>query len=196
VGLRLELPLQELLHQAGRPFGGEPRAALAEFFTERLRFVLGRSYRYDEVNAVLATGALSRPVRDLAERCDAVAALRGSADFEALSSAFKRVRNILATERPGAVDVSALAEPAERELWSAFQRVEPKAVEDLERQSYRDALRTLSSLRAPVDGFFDKVLVMSPDEKLRQNRLALLNRLQELFTRVADLSEIVTGGAA
>jgi glycyl-tRNA synthetase beta chain len=196
VGLRLELPLQELLHQAGRPFGGEPRAALGEFFTERLRFVLGRSYRYDEVNAVLATGALSRPVRDLAERCDAVAALRGSADFEALSSAFKRVRNILASERPGAVDVSALAEPAERELWSAFQRVEPKAVEDLERQSYRDALRTLSSLRAPVDGFFDKVLVMSPDEKLRQNRLALLNRLRELFTRVADLSEIVTGAAA
>ncbi|MGH9389386.1 MAG: DALR anticodon-binding domain-containing protein, partial [Vicinamibacteria bacterium] len=58
---------------------------------------------------------------------------------------------------------------------------------------YRDALQELSTLREPVDRFFDEVLVMAEDQKLRENRLALLKRLQSLFSRVADLSQLVAG---
>jgi glycyl-tRNA synthetase beta chain len=166
--------------------------ALHEFFVERLRFLFKR-FRYDEVNAVFALGAMRFAPVELARRLDAVASLRGSADFEALSIAFKRVRNILADHETGNVEVEAFTEDAERELWSAFQKIEPEATKHLSRGHYSDALRELSRLRPQVDVFFDKVLVMAPDPKLRGNRLALLDALQSQFTRVADLSEIVTG---
>jgi len=195
-GLRMALSLDELLKQASEVHGVSVPAPLADFMTERLRFVLGRSYRYDEVSAVLATGALARPPADLAERLKAVAALRGSDDFEALSVAFKRVRNILEDRKPGAVDAEALSEPAEQALWNAFRSVEPTAKEHIHAARYVEGLKALSTLRGPVDLFFDKVLVMSPDARLRENRLALLSSLQQAFKSVADLSEIVPGPGA
>lgn len=192
-GLRLELSLDQLITEAQKLHDKTAPVELSEFLTERLRFVLERSYRYDEVNAVLRTGALSRPPADLAERLKAVATLRGSSDFEALSTAFKRVRNILTDQKPGAVDAQAFSEPAEQALWSAFKAVEPVAGEHISEGRYEEALRALSTLRSAVDLFFDKVLVMSPDARLKDNRLALLSALQQLFTQVVDLSEIVPG---
>jgi glycyl-tRNA synthetase beta chain len=164
---------------------------LLEFFTERLRFVFSRKYRYDEVNAVFALGALERPVTDTARRLEAVAALRGSADFQALSAAFKRVGNILANQKPGGVDPAVFYEKEEKDLFSALEAMEPVAKECIDKALYADALRELSTLRPKVDRFFDEVLVMAEDEELRANRLALLHRLRALFSPVADLSEIV-----
>ncbi len=165
--------------------------ALREFFTERLRFVFGRSYRYDEVNAVFALGALDYAPVELGRRLDALASLRDSDDFKALSIAFKRVRNILSGQEPGSVDTDAFAEEAERRLWEAFQAVKPRASELLAKGMFEKALRVLSGLRPEVDSFFDKVLVMAPEPRLRQNRLALLSSLDSLFSQVADLSELV-----
>jgi len=144
---------------------------------------------------VFALGALDRPVRDTAKRLEAVAALRGSADFEALSSAFKRVRNILADKNPGQVDPEAFAEKEEEELYSALVAVEPSTTAKIENGAYKEALLELSTLRPKVDRFFDEVLVMAEDETLRANRLALLHRLRTLLSRVADLSEIVPADA-
>jgi glycyl-tRNA synthetase beta chain len=165
--------------------------ALQDFFVERLRFVFGREYRYDEVNAVFALGALDFTPVGLAKRLEAVAGLRDSKDFEALSVAFKRVRNILASEQPGEVDPELFVEKEERKLWEAFQTVEPEASQNIANGNYAEALRVLSRLRRRVDSFFEKVLVMAKEPRLRENRLALLNALDLLFTQVADLSEIV-----
>lgn len=166
---------------------------LQDFFIERLRFVFQRKFRYDEVNAVFALGALDFTPVEMEKRLEAVAALRGSKDFEALSIAFKRVRNILASEQPGDVDPEVFEDKEERKLWEAFQKVEPKASKHIKNGNYAKALRVLSSLRPQVDSFFDEVLVMAKEPHLRENRLALLNSLDLLFTQVADLSEIVAG---
>lgn len=166
-------------------------AKLSEFFIERLRFVFARNYRYDEINAVFALGALDKPVTDVARRLAAVAALRGSEDFEALSVAFKRVANILSGQTPSAVDPAAFFEKEEKDLFAALVAIEPDASKQIAAGRYEDALRSLSSLRPHVDCFFDEVLVMAEDQKLRENRLALLHRLRTLFSEVADLSEIV-----
>lgn len=187
----VEISPKELLSEAVG--GGEALEKLSEFFVDRLRFVFSRKYRYDEINAVFALGALERPVTDLERRLDAVAALRGSDDFEALSVAFKRVGNILSGQTVGDVDPAAFLEKEEKDLFAALESVEPRAGEQIAASRYEDALRTLSSLRPHVDRFFDEVLVMADDETLRANRLALLQRLRTLFSEVAELSEIVPG---
>jgi glycyl-tRNA synthetase beta chain len=200
-GLRLEVTLRQLLDEAlagvrgqlGERTDAKAADALYEFFTERLRYVFSRDFRYDEIGSVFALGALNFSATELESRLSAVAGLRGSDDFEALSVAFKRVRNILSDQQPGTVDPEAFAEDGETELWSAFKAVEPRASDLIAEGQYGEALRVLSGLRPQVDTFFDKVLVMTPDRRLRENRLALLQSLQALFTRVADLSEIVTG---
>ena len=203
VGLKLEVSLRALLARAWRNLTVPPVLlpqellkvpdGLGEFLTERLRYVFSRDFRFDEINAVFAVGVLDRPVEELRRRLTAVAHLRGSADFEALSVAFKRVRNILSDDKLPPVDSEAFVEEAEKELWTSFRTVEPGASELIAQGRFAEALRVLSRLRPQVDTFFDRVLVMAPDPRLRQNRLALLSTLQRLFTRVADLSEIVAG---
>lgn len=185
----IDLPPKQLLAEAAHD--EDALAKLSDFFVERLRFVFSRTYRYDEINAVFALGPLDRPVTDMKRRLDAVAALRGSDDFEALSVAFKRVGNILAGQSPGTVEPGELVEKEEKGLFKALEAIEPDARKQIETSRYEDALRCLSSLRPDVDRFFDEVLVMAEDPRLRSNRLALLWRLRTLFSEVAELSEIV-----
>ena len=178
----LRLPVRKLL--------GED-ASLAEFFLDRVRFYFRdtRGFRYDEVNAVLASGW--DDLVDAAERLAAIQAVRPTENFEPLAASFKRIRNILLQAQfagGGAID-SALLEPGpERELHQEFLRVR-EAARTLE---YRPALETIASIRPKVDLFFDKVLVNSPDPKVRQNRLMLLHTLLAEFSTIADFSEIVT----
>ncbi len=172
---------------------GKAEAALLEFFAERLRFYFSRKYSYDELNAVLAIGGLDRPVSDIALRLEAISAFRDSEDFRALSLAFKRVGNILSGQQPGEVDPAFFFEDDEKKLYQELEAIRPRAEERIAKGRYREALQELSTLRGAVDRFFDEVLVMAEDQKLRANRLALLKRLQSLFSRVADLSQIVSG---
>ena len=172
---------------------GKADAALLEFFTERLRFFFSRKYRYDELNAVFAAAGLDRPVSDLAKRLEALSLFRSSEDFQALSLAFKRVGNILAGQKPGDVDPEFFFEDDEKKLFEELERLRPRAEELIASGRYREALQELSTLRGAVDRFFDEVLVMAEDHKLRDNRLALLKRLQSLFSRVAELSQLVPG---
>ncbi len=94
------------------------------------------------------------------------------------------------------MDPDRFVEKEERKLWEAFQQVEPKASKHIANGNYAKALRALSSLRPQVDSFFDEVMVMAKEPRLRENRLALLNSLDLLFTQVADLSEIVASPKA
>jgi glycyl-tRNA synthetase beta chain len=173
---------------------------LRTFFRERLEFYLrdAGGFKYDVVNAVLAAG--SDDVVDVVARAEAVTRVRPSADFESISIALKRIKNILrqASETKkrvaSAVDTEALQDAEEKELASQIPRV-AEMVEGLRAQrNYEQALVEVSKLRPAVDRFFDKVMVMVGDERIRANRLALLQTLLENFSTIADFSEIVTEG--
>jgi glycyl-tRNA synthetase beta chain len=105
-------------------------------------------------------------------------------DFEHLAVAFKRAKNILGSAPAGAVNTTLLAEEAERDLHSAVAGL-------LRRDGgYESQLRSLAGLRAPVDRFFDDVLVMDEDPRVRGNRLGLLSEALALFYRIADISKL------
>ncbi len=167
---------------------------IASFFADRLSFYLGRKYRYDTVRAVLAAGF--DPPRNALARAEALDSLRGSEDLEALSAAAKRIRNILTKSASGKDwtegDISAeiMTEPQERELGEAYGKVAGESEHLSRRHEYRQALEAISTLRPAVDKFFDKVLVMAEDPAIRQNRLRLLKKLDELFTGIAHFAEI------
>jgi glycyl-tRNA synthetase beta chain len=172
--------------------------AVRGFFRERLEFylrdVLGLAY--DVVNATLAAGA--DDVVDAVARASAVAKVRPSADFESISVAFKRMKNILrqAAETKKKVaepfDPSALKDPEEKALATAVPQVAKKVQELSASRQYEPALIEVSRLRPPIDAFFDKVMVMVDDENLRSHRLGLLQTLVREFSSIADFSEIVT----
>jgi glycyl-tRNA synthetase beta chain len=189
------------VRQAQQAFAAKPsekvQSAVPEFLAERLRYHLEsvRGFRYDTVRAVLAAG-FDEPADALA-RAEAVEALRGGEDFEALSVAAKRIRNILAKSataadwQPGEVEAALLKEPQERELYDIYAKVAAEAGRRGESHDYRGALEEISTLRPAVDRFFDGVLVMAESREVRQNRLRLLKKLDELFSGMAHFAEIV-----
>jgi glycyl-tRNA synthetase beta chain len=148
------------------------------------------------VNATLAVGA--NDVVDASERARAVAKVRPSEDFESISTAFKRIKNILRqadeAKRKVAEPFNAAAlQDAEEKLLAAQVPDVARKVEKLSNEKqYDQALIEISRLRPAVDAFFDKVMVMVEDENLRANRLGLLRTLLREFSSIADFSEIVT----
>jgi len=172
--------------------------AIRVFLRERLEFylrdVLGLAY--DVVNATLAAGA--DDVVDAVARANAVAKVRPSGDFESISVAFKRMKNILrqAAETKKRVaepfNPSALKDSEEKKLAEAVPQVAKRVKELSASRQYEPALIEISRLRPAVDAFFDKVMVMVEDEELRAQRLGLLQTLVNEFSSIADFSEIVT----
>ena len=170
------------------------------FFRERLEFYLkdARGYAYDVVSAVLAADA--DDVVDAVSRAEAVKQVLHMPEFQAIGAACKRMRNILrqAEEKgikpsekfeilPGAAD-------EEKGLMAHIDRTGAKVEAHRSKKEYLEALLLLSTVREPVDAFFDKVMVMVENEKVRANRLALLRTLLREFSTIADFSEIVTEG--
>jgi glycyl-tRNA synthetase beta chain len=175
---------------------------VAAFFRERLEFYLRdvRGFAYDVVNAVLAAGG-ENPLDALA-RAEAVAKVRGSDDFDAISASFKRIKNILRQAEEKAITVKgqpneqlygAETPAAEKELY-ARGAVEAGARYKafLGDGNYDSALSCAASLRPLLDRFFDDVMVMAEDAQIRANRLALLKMLFDEFSKIADFSEVVT----
>jgi glycyl-tRNA synthetase beta chain len=174
--------------------------SVRSFFRERLEFYLkeARGYAYDVVSAVLAVD--SDDVVDAVARAEAVSKVRGSTDFESISSAFKRMKNILrqASEKTKVIamrmDPASLPEDSEKEL-AALIPLSAATVERLRAaRDYEGALLEVAKLRSAIDKFFDKVMVMVDDNNLRANRLALLQTVVKEFSTIADFSEIVTEG--
>jgi glycyl-tRNA synthetase beta chain len=174
--------------------------AVRLFFRERLEFYLRdvQGFAYDVVNAVLAADADN--VVDAMARAEAVSKVRPSADFAPISISFKRMKNILRQASEAGRDVAPqvnaalLQEDAERELAAQLPEA-AKRVEALRSDhNYEKALLEIAKLRPVIDRFFDKVMVMAEDEKVRANRLALLQTLLKEFSTIADFSEIVTEG--
>lgn len=178
----------------------ETRAPLVAFLLERFAGWAERDgARYDEIAAVRAVaGEGPLVLDDLARRLAALRGVRGSADFLALAAASKRVRNILAqaNERgervaPGA-DGDALALPAERALADTLALAEDAAGSG--GRDYEATLRRLAGLRPDVDRFFDEILVMDEDARVRRARLGLLARIHALASATVEMAELVVEG--
>jgi len=174
--------------------------SVRSFFRERLEFYLkdARGYAYDVVSAVLAVD--SDDVVDAAARAEAVSKVRGSDDFHAISSAFKRMKNILrqASEKTNVIamrlDQAGLREESEKDLALLIPQTAAKVEKMRVAHDYEGALLEIAKLRPAIDRFFDKVMVMVDDDNLRANRLALLQSVIKEFSTIADFSEIVTEG--
>jgi glycyl-tRNA synthetase beta chain len=196
--------LETLLRAAVAGYGELKQAppqtaeAATAFLADRLEYVLqARGFSADEVAAAVEaprvdgmpdgrSRALADPI-DVLRRVEGLRKARRGApdDFAALAEAFKRAKNILAQQAPAAaVDSSLFETAAERELHGAVSRLAAAP------GSYEARLSSLASLRAPVGRFFDDVLVMAEDPRVRGNRLALLNQALSLFYRIADISKL------
>ncbi len=190
----LPLDLDALLASAVPAFGDkieDTSAQLADFIYDRLAGSLReQGYSAQEVDAVIAL----RPQR-LALVPRQIEAVRAFATLEqapALAAANKRVTNILkkAGEVDPHVNEELLQEPAEKDLYAALQRFVPEANAQFDSGDYTASLQTLAVLRAPVDAFFDDVMVNAEELALRLNRQGLLKKLHMAMNRVADLSRL------
>lgn len=180
-------------------FNGEAyKEAILAFFRERLDFYL-RDFcglAYDIVNATLAAG--TDDAVDALARASAVAKVRPSPDFEAISTSFKRMKNILRQANDTNKKVAhpfnpvSLKESAEASLAAEIPQVAATVNRLRADKKYEEALLEISRLRPAIDLFFDKVMVMVDDENLRSQRLGLLKTLVDEFSSIADFSEIVT----
>ncbi|HWF40113.1 MAG TPA: glycine--tRNA ligase subunit beta [Candidatus Acidoferrales bacterium] len=167
-----------------------------EFLLERARYVLKerRGFAYDEINAAFAAG--SDDLVDAVERVAALQAIRNTKNFAPLAASFKRIRNILQKSAGpgdsgrGTVVSELLREPAEMQLQMVAQKIGDEASRFRREKKYKAALERISELRPAVDFFFDKVLVMTEDESVRRNRIALLGGLLKEFSTIADFSEL------
>src|SRR5579862_9398001 len=169
--------------------------SIRSFFHERLEFYLKdvRGYDYDVVKAVLSVDA--DDVVDAVARAGAVKQVSHMPEFQAIGAACKRIRNILRQADEKNLRVAqrfehhSVSAQEEKNLSAFIETNTPKIKAYAKERKYRDALLLLSGARAPVDAFFDKVMVMVEDEKVRANRLALLETLLKEFSTVADFSE-------
>ena len=207
---KLPFRLSEIMHDARARYRGSDAEtkfsntvyaeSVQTFFRERLEFFLrdAHGFAYDVVNAVLAADA--DDVINALARAQALSRVRGSADFESISVAFKRSKNILKQAEENNRRVAdqlrpeELWEEAEKELAAVVPQVAARVEELRAEHNYDKALLEIAGLRPAVDKFFDKVMVMVEDESLRANRLALLQALVRQFSTIADFSEIVTEG--
>ena len=175
-------------------------AKIRGFFAERLEFYVRevRCQAYDVAKAVLVAGA--DDVRDAVARAEAVTAVRGSENFVAVSSAFKRMKNILAQAKEKGivadshVNAALLTDPAECALAARSAELADRVSRLRTKKDYKEALEQIATLRPQVDAFFEAVMVMAPETAIRANRLALLERVLSDFSGIADFSEIVVTG--
>ncbi len=198
----LPLTLEQIALLMHAPGVSNTQIEVKAFLFERLEWYLRdvRGFSYDSVKAVLATKHTD--VRDAVARVEAVSQARNTADFEAVSAAFKRMKNILdqaqAKGDGGLLNfdsqIASGAQLEETTLRREAARVAKEAETFRAQLDYLQALRVIATLRPAVDAFFDKVMVMVPEVEIRAARLGLLQRMLNDFSRIADFSEIVVVG--
>ena len=192
---QLPLALNSLVSDAFAAFNGaigDAHTDLESFIFERFSgYLREQGFSTLQVDAVLS----QRPAQIslVPRQLEAVKAFQALPEAESLAAANKRIRNILHKSPPPTADLfseARLAEPAERALYQAFRKVDAIAQSRLAEEKFTDALSSLAALKAPVDEFFDRVMVNVDDSELRNNRLLLLMQLDHAMNRVADISRL------
>ena len=185
---------EETLGENARKRGNDAPSAILAFFYDRLAVMMrDENYSAQEVEAVISIQP--EVIAEVPERLAAVRAFAALPESAPLAAANKRITNILkkSESKPTEhIDPARLVEPAERMLHDALLSIAPRADERFNEGEYTASLRELAALKAPVDAFFDSVMVNAEDPALRANRLALLSRLHQSMNRVADLSKLAT----
>jgi len=198
-GIYVGAPVLSVNRVVGGRSARSQTVELLTFLADRLKVQLrDQGKRHDLVDAVFALG--DDDLVRIVARVEALDAFLKTEDGANLLAGYKRAANILAAEEKkgkwsaaeaeGQVDTSKLVEPAEKALHDALATALPAARAAVEKEDFAAAMKALSGLRAPVDAFFEKVLVNDPQEHLRRNRLLLLTRLVEATSAVADFSKI------
>ena len=193
---KLDVALTELVdigYEAMKGIEGvkDARAELLNFFADRVRVMFkDQGYSAQEIDAVLAVNPAT--VLEVPARLQAVRAFAAMAEAETLAAANKRIGNILKKSdlALGDVEEARLVEDAEKALFAALVEVEPKVADAYAQGAYTDVLTMLAPMKAPVDQFFEDVMVNAEDIDLRKNRLALLARLHATMNQVAELSRL------
>lgn len=170
--------------------GEQLKKTMMEFVEGRLRYIFEKkNYRYDLINAALAPG-LDNLVQ-VEARLKALSELRESPNFEPFILMVKRVKNIVKEPPRARLNLALLKEKEEKELYSALKIIKKNVEEMLARNDFASAQMMIFRLRVPLAGFFDRVLVMAEDKKIRNNRLALLSQILALTAKLADYSQVV-----
>ena len=191
------LSLPQLIEESGRQLKERMERPLTEVKTEVLdffrvryqNFLLEKGYLFDVIDSVISTSF--DELLDAQHRIEAVKVARASKEFESIVIAFKRAMNILkGAPYKKEITPSLFSEPAEQKLYQSFVNAKEKIGSDLNNKNYNDALFEMIQMRKPIDEFFDQVMVMVEDETIRNNRLALLDGIGQLFLRIADFSKL------
>jgi glycyl-tRNA synthetase beta chain len=199
-GLDHRVTLGQLVRLARQPFAGDDatwEGPLYEFLLDRVRYVLEqRGFDVRNVRAVTSGSVADLSPLQARRKLEVLPEFTESADFKQLAMLFKRVRNIARNLDPAQAAASddgrVLVEPAEIELLAAIDARAPGIVTAVQSgQGFRQAFSEAARLGPPVAKFFDDVLVMAEDQRLREARLRLMKRLETLLLQLADVSEIV-----
>jgi glycyl-tRNA synthetase beta chain len=183
----IDKALQLLGAKLNRP-AADVKNDVLEFFRGRLTNLLGDQYPTDVVEAAISVGYTD--LVDTAARIKALAEFTSHPDFDALAVSFKRIGNIIKEGTDAPVDPALFEDTAEQALYEAFQSVKSSIETRVAAGSWLDALTEIATLRGPVDTFFDRVMVMAENERVRSNRLALLTAMARMFGKIADFSRI------
>jgi glycyl-tRNA synthetase beta chain len=172
---------------------GAVKSSTLDFFEGRLRFILEKKgFRYDLVSAALGPGL--GQVADVLLRVEALDALKSSPQFEPFILMAKRINNILRGIPPAKVNPDLFVEKEERDLYSTFAVISDNAQRMIAQGDFARAQGIIFKIQPVLNTFFDKVLVMAEEKKVRQNRLGLLQSINKMLLGIADYSQIVVEG--
>jgi glycyl-tRNA synthetase beta chain len=195
-GHSLRLPLSACIDEALHLYGDkltqgneETRQTIFDFIQGRyLNDLTSKGIPAEAVEAV--TSVSFNDIVDCRMRIDALQAISSRETFTLLAGSFKRVNNIIKDHQQDTVDQKLLQEPAEKSLFTCYQEVAGKVEPLVEAQQYGNALLEILEMKEPIDSFFDDVMVMAEDLKIRKNRLSLLTAIAHLFLLVGDFSKM------
>jgi glycyl-tRNA synthetase beta chain len=196
------LSLQELIRRSLGNFGKKSKkeidavaASVYSFFRNRISHMLVEQGHAKDVVAAVTEVSVD-DILNAWHRVQALEALKVQADYEPLVAAFKRVGNIIrksgGLKKIKPVEASLFEDASEAALYKAYQQVEKEVETAMVRGKLDQALRAIASLRSFVDAFFDNVMVMADNKRIRENRLSLLAHIEQLFGRFADFSRIAS----
>jgi len=168
----------------------EVKEEVLEFFRIRYQnYLLEKGYPFDVIEAVISV-SFDR-LLDVQERIDCLRSARKVKDFDSVVIGFKRAMNILRGSPYGErTDSRLFKEPPEKDLYQAFLKAKERIEHYLSQRDYQSALQEMTQMKKPIDDFFDGVMVMVEEEAIRNNRLALLREIGQLFLKIADFSKL------
>jgi glycyl-tRNA synthetase beta chain len=195
-GRGYSLSIKELAAKAIELYGNKVTEDKQSTLNAVIDFIRGR-YVNDQIAGGIPTSAIEAvtsidfdDIIDCSRRIEALSAVRQEETFTILAGSFKRVRNIIKDHQEDKVNDSLLCEEAEKALYAAFLEVAAEAEPLLKARDYQQAMAVILRMKEPVDRFFDDVMVMADDEKIRNNRLGLLTAISHLFLRIGDFSKM------